>query len=246
MKIRGETINKKLGVLGGLGPFATEYFFKLILDMTDGDKDQDHIEMVIYNKPSIPDRTSYVLGKSNDNPVCSMIDAGQALDRLLVDYTVIPCITGHYFYNEISSKLKAEIIHPIKETAIYLKERGFKTVGVMATEGTVESNLFQNHLQDYGIKAVLPDSKEQDLVSHIIYENVKANLPVDMNKFNIVANDLRNQGAEVIILACSELSIIKNNYPIGSDFIDAMEVLARRCITLCGGNLKKEYKELIK
>ena len=53
-----------LGILGGLGPIATAYFMELLIQMTKAEKDQDHLQMIIYNMPQIPDRTAYILGKS--------------------------------------------------------------------------------------------------------------------------------------------------------------------------------------
>lgn len=235
-----------MGILGGLGPYATNYFYELILNMTKAEVEQDHLEVIIYNKPSIPDRTSYILDNRNPNPVFEMIEAGKALEDLSVDYIAIPCITAHYYYNGLQSHIRTPIIHAVKETAHYLKNYGASTVGIMATKGTILSNLLQDKLQEYGIKSVVPGLLEQEYVNNIIYDNVKAGRPVDMNKFNLVADNLRDQGADIIILGCSELSMIKNDYDIGCDFIDTMEVLARRCIDLCNGNLKKEYEFLIK
>ena len=214
--------------------------------MTKASTDQDHIEIIIYNKTSIPDRTSYILGKSKDSPVLSMIETGQALEELSVDYIAIPCITAHYFYDELTSNIKTPIINAVSKTALYLKEYGVSTVGILATEGTLASNLFQNKLREYGISTVIPGALEQEYVNHIIYNDIKANKTVDIDKFNLVANDLRKRGSEIIILACSELSIIKGNHDIGEDFIDTMEVLARSCIINCNGKLKEDYKYLIK
>lgn len=67
----------RLGIIGGLGPMATAYFMELLINMTDAKCDQDHLEMIIYNCPSIPDRTAYILGKSNANPVVPIIKIGK-------------------------------------------------------------------------------------------------------------------------------------------------------------------------
>ena len=214
--------------------------------MTKAKVEQDHLEIIIYNKPSIPDRTGFIVGSSSANPIFDMIEAALALDKMSLDYIAIPCITAHYFYDELQAHIKTPIIHGVKETAIYLDNYGAKTVGIMATKGTISSNLLQRKLEEYGIKAVIPGLMEQEYVNNIIYDNVKVNKPVDMDKFNLVADNLRNQGADIIILGCSELSMIKKNYDIGDDFIDTMEVLARRCIDLCHGNIKEDYEFLIK
>ncbi len=236
---------KRLGVIGGLGPMATAYFYELVIHMTKAETDQEHIEMLIYSKPSIPDRTKYILGLSKENPVEPMILAGKQLTAMGADHIAIPCITAHYFHDALSKGINAPIIHAIKETAKYLKDHGITCAGIMATEGTIFSGLFQRELNNYGIQPVIPSWEYQAMVTDLIYKNVKANKPVEFDKFQAVSEQLRQEGAEVIILGCSELSLIKRDYEIGQGYIDAMEVLAMRCVQLCGGKLKKEYETLI-
>ena len=68
---------KKLGVLGGLGPMATAYFLQLLTQMSDAKTDQEHMEIILYSKPSIPDRTKYIIGESEINPVDDMVVVGK-------------------------------------------------------------------------------------------------------------------------------------------------------------------------
>lgn len=213
--------------------------------MTDAKIEQEHIEISIYNKPSIPDRTSYILDRSKDNPIPAMIEVGKVLKKQLVDYIAIPCITAHYFLEELEKNIELPIIDGVEETVKYLKKHGIKRVGIMATEGTVSSGLFQKKLEKHKIESIVPKEAEQEYINHIIYNNVKLNKAVDMDKFNLVADKLRAMGAECIILGCSELSLIKGKYDISEDFIDTMEVLARASIINCKGRLKEEYKYLL-
>lgn len=238
-------MSKKLGVIGGLGPLASAYFYEMICRMTDARIDQEHLDLVIISKSSTPDRTEYMLGKNNDSPLPHLKEAGKDLERMGVDYIVIPCITAHYFYKDLSDNIKVPIIHIIKETAQYLKDRGVKSAGIMATEGTVKSGLFQNELYENGIRPIIPSQTGQEYISGIIYNNVKAGLPVNMEHFAKAKEELTGKGAEVIILGCTELSLIKRDGDIGPGFIDALEVLAMCGITKCGKRVKKEYLNLI-
>lgn len=235
---------KKLGIIGGLGPIATEYFYNLVIHMTDAKTDQEHIEMIIYSKPSIPDRTEYILGRSKENPIIPMIEVGKFLAKGGADYLVIPCITGHNFYDIISKKIGVPIIHMIREIANCLVEKGVRSVGIMATEGTIYSNLFQTELDNYGISSILPSKANQANVNWLIYKNIKANQAPELDRFCQVSEELWSLGAELIILGCTELSLIKRDYPLGQGYIDGMEVLAKKCVELCGGKLKDEYKDL--
>jgi len=238
-------MSKKLGIIGGLGPLATAYFYELICRMTDAGSDQEHIDMVIISKSSIPDRTDFILGKSLDNPLPHLIEAGKSLELMGVDVIAIPCITAHYFYKDLSDAIKVPIIHVIRETVKYLKDRGIKSAGIMATEGTIKSNLFQQELAENDIRPIIPSQTGQDYVSGIIYENVKAGLPVNMEHFVKVKEELKDKGADAIILGCTELSIIKRSENIGPGFIDALEVLAMCSITNCDKKIRKEYWNLI-
>lgn len=236
---------KKLGVIGGLGPIATAYFLELVIKMTDVSCDQEHLEMIIYNKPSTPDRTSYIIGKSTVSPLKSLQEVGNQLELQGVDYIAIPCITAHYFYEQLEKGIRVPIIHIIKETVKQLKESGIKKVGIMATDGTIESGLFQKELEENGLVAIVPEKLEQSYVMNLIYQDVKANKPPEMERFEEVSRSLRKKGAEVIILGCTELSLIKRDYQIGPGYIDAMEVLAMKSVTMGEVPLKEEYTNLI-
>ena len=234
-----------LGVIGGLGPIATAHFMELVIRMTEAQTDQEHLDMVIYNRPSIPDRTSYILDQTRPNPLPEMIRVGNALARQGAKLIAIPCMTAHYLHRELTRYIEAPIVHAIHETAVHLKKHGISKVGIMATDGTIRSRLFQQELEKHGITPVIPGEEGQKCVMSVIYDDIKANRPADMDKFDLASRDLREKGAQAIILGCTELSLVKRDCPIGAGYLDAMEVLAQTCVIRCGGKLKEEYQDLI-
>ncbi|WP_434310055.1 aspartate/glutamate racemase family protein [Hominifimenecus sp. rT4P-3] len=236
---------KTLGVIGGLGPMATAYYMELVIQMTDASCDQEHLPMIIYNRPDTPDRTRYILGLSNEDPQQMMVETGRALVRQGADRLVIPCITAHYFHSYLESQIGKPVLNLIEETAAHLKKFGWSTIGIMATDGTIRSGLFQKELERLGMKAVIPSEESQKKVMHLIYENVKAGKPVELSLFQEAEAELRAAGAQVIVLGCTELSMIKKDFPIGPGFLDAMEVLAMRAIEECDAPLKEEYHCLV-
>lgn len=235
---------KKLGVIGGLGPMATALFMQMVTEMTEADVDQEHIEMLIHSCPQIPDRTSFILDHTKEDPKPEMIRVGQGLAAQGVDLIAIPCITSNYFYRELTEQIPVPIIHTIQETKEYLLERGVRTAGLMATSGTVESGLFQRAFASAGCRLLLPSRRRQEDVMHLIYENIKANRPPEMELFDRVSEELKTQGAEVILLGCTELSVIREHYGIGSGYLDVMQLMAKCAVEACG-HLKEEYRELI-
>ena len=225
---------KKLGVIGGIGPAATAYFYELLTKMADVGSDQEHPETLIISRPSIPDRSAYILGRSAESPIPPIIGAGRELVRMGVDIIAIPCVTSHSFFTELTAGVGAPIINMIEETAGLLASSGVKCAGLMATDGTITSGLFSEALQERGVRTVIPSAEMQAVVMDLIYNSVKANKPVDISRFIAASDKLRANGAEAIVLACTELSLIKRDFALSGDYVDTLEVLARRALELCG------------
>lgn len=239
MKLTMEQNKKILGVIGGVGPLSTAYFMEVLINKTEAAIDQEHVEMIVLNHCSIPDRTAYILDSTKQNPVPYMQEDAKKLEALGCSVIATPCNTAHYFHDELQSSVKIQIINMIEETAIELKNQGIKRAGIMATNGTMHSNLFQNALLKYGIEPVNPSEENQSYVMSIIYDSVKAGIPIDLDKFKSVVNELRLHSCERIILGCTELSLLKKEYSLNDFYVDSLEVLCERAIIACDGKVKK-------
>lgn len=236
---------KTLGIIGGLGPMATACLLQLIIEMTDAKTDQAHLDVIVFNRPDVPDRTAYLLDRTKPSPAVSMTNTAKTLESLNACCLAAPCVTSHALFPEIQAQVGIPLINMVEETARYLQERGKKHVGIMATSGTVETGLFQTALQARGLGAIVPAPEMQQRVMHLIYQNIKAGIPADMHSFQTVAAHFFSQGCDSVILGCTELSVIKRDQDIGNGFIDALEVLAACCVQRCGKPLKTQYQNLI-
>ena len=204
-----------LGILGGLGPMASAYFLELIVAMTDVKRDQDHPDIILMNAPSIPDRTAYITGKSSENPVISMIQLGQKLKNMSASIIATPCMTAHYFHKELQDQIGLPVINAIHCCAACIQHSNIKKVGLMATDGTVQSRIFHQHLEAAGIEVILPTESDQRAIMSLIYGSIKAGSKPDIQLFNAVHNHLRQAGAEMILLGCTELSLLKKGHNLG-------------------------------
>lgn len=231
-----------LGVIGGLGPLATARFLELTAHMTQTKREQDNVDMIVYNFPSIPDRTGYILGSNLRSPLPGLLSAAQALARQKVTCIAIPCVTAHYFHGELQAAVPVPVLNGVEQTARLLRERGCKTAGILATDGTIRSRLLARELERAGITPIVPSQSGQADVMHLIYENIKAGKPPEMERFRRVHQELLDQGAEVSILGCTELSLLRRDRNIGPGFVDVMEVLARECILRCGKKVRPEWE----
>lgn len=117
-------MNKKtLGIIGGVGPLATMFIGEMIVRRTAAETDQEHVNMLITNNTTIPDRTAFILGKSEENPVPVIVSDAKKLEAIGAEILAIPCNTAHSFYEEIAQETTLPVINMIEETAKYAKKK---------------------------------------------------------------------------------------------------------------------------
>ena len=234
-----------LGILGGLGPMSSVYFYEMLTAHTRAIKDQQHLNIIISSRANTPDRTDYILGRSQESPLPAMIEEAQRLELAGAGIIAIPCNTAHCFYEGICDSVNIPILNIIRMTVEFCRSLGLRKVGLLATEGTVDSRAYENALKEANINCIIPKKEDQNTVSNIIYEQVKKGLAPDIDAFLEVVDNLRKDGCERMILGCTELSLLKRNHLPGNDFIDSLEVLALSAIRLCGKEPKNFDAELM-
>lgn len=224
-----------LGVLGGLGPMSTVYFYEMITSHTKAEKDQDHLDIVISSRATTPDRSAYVLGQSSEDPFKVMEQDAENLVRYGATVLAIPCNTAHYFYDRLQHSLPVPVLSMIQLTVQTAKQLGCTKLGILATTGTVASSSYQRMCTEEGLSFALPNEQDQHaLMDDIIYGQIKQGKPVDLDAFLKIADSLKAQGCEKAVLGCTELSLIKRDYGLDDFFIDSTEVLAKATILACG------------
>ena len=221
---------KTLGIIGGLGPMATAYFMELVTGMTDVDCDQKHIPIVLQSIPQTPDRTSYILDHARKDPLPQMVEAGKQLKEAGAQYLAIPCVTAHYFYTELCHKIDLPIISLLERTGDYFRKDDIDTVAILATSGTVKSKIIQQKLGERHIRTLLPDERQQQKIMEIIYKQIKAGQPVDIEEFEQMGKQLQQRGAQKLLLGCTELSLIKRDFVLDQAYADVLEILAAAVI----------------
>lgn len=236
---------KAVGVIGGLGPMATIYYLERITKMTDADKDQEHLKILLESIPDTPDRTDYILGKKEISPLPSLIKAGQELTRLGAGFLAIPCVTAHYFYDALSEALQIPILSLCEDTAKEMSAKKIERAGILATEGTIQSRLLEQEFKKFGIESVYPDPGMQQLVMEIIYGRIKKGTFPDREDILKVSHSLLEKGAQKIVLGCTELSLLKKKIPLDALYVDMLEILAQKTVLFSGAPLKKEFKNVI-
>ena len=228
----------KLGVLGGMGPQATQVFYQFVLDRTDAARDQEHLPAVILSDTGIPDRTAAILSGDTEGLYRRLLGDARLLEGCGCTALAIPCNTSHYFLDRLQGEIGVPVIHMLRETAAALAAQGKKRPGILATDGTIQTGLYQKECAAVGLDAVPPDPETQKLVMSIIYDEIKQGEKGSRDKFAKIDRAIRRMGCDCAVLACTELSVFATYHPLPPFYVDAMMVLAERAVEKCGYPLR--------
>lgn len=228
-------MKKTLGIIGGVGPLATMLIGEMIVRRTKAQKDQEHVHTIIDNDTSIPDRTAYILDHTKENPVPYLQRDAKKLAEYGAGVICIPCNTAHSFYEELQATTSVPVLHMIRETAKRAKALGAQRVGILATDGTLTTKVYQTALEEQGMTPVVPNATIQQQVMAVIYDYVKAGRDVPQEVWAPIEQAMT--GCDRIILGCTELSIVNKELKLGTGYIDSLIVLAESAITACGYEL---------
>jgi len=225
---------KTIGVLGGMGPDATALFFQRVIALTSAQSDQEHIPVIIYNNPQIPDRTQAILARG-ESPVPALKDSIALLQRASVDFICIPCNTVHFYYDEMQKGSNVPIVDLIEIVVdrILNELPDLRQVGLLSTVGTIKSSLYHNALRKNGIELVTPDDGQHGSLQNAIHE--LKNHSKDTAIIQSFANDLIEAGVQGLILGCTELSLIAKNLLLNVPVFDSIEILAEKAVQLALG-----------
>jgi aspartate racemase len=229
-------MSKTIGILGGMGPEATAYLFRLIISLTKVDRDQDHIPMIVFNNPKIPDRTAAIKGEG-PSPLPALTEGAQLLEKAGADMLLMPCVTAHYFYKEIVPHIGIPFLHLLEEAKAHIQNeyRQVKKIGLLATSGTIQSRLFQGLFTGSGVEILVPDRENQDLLMKALYqkEGVKAGFKEYPKKMmgQVLQNLLRQQ-ADAVIAGCTEIPLVLAQADMDVPFIDPLRIMAEKSIRL--------------
>ena len=138
-----------LGIVGGLGPMASSYLYEMITKETKVYKDQEHLNIALLSYASTPDRTNFILGESDESPYPYLLQNCKILEKLGAKMISIPCNTSCFFHEKLQSEINVPINNLVKNTCEYVSNKNYKKVAILATTGTINSNLYQNYLDKF-------------------------------------------------------------------------------------------------
>ena len=224
----------KLGVIGGMGPLATVNFYERVVLNTEAKCDNEHIDMIVLNHSTMPDRTKCIIENRKTEFLEAIKKDFAILENIGVEAVAIPCNTSHYFYDEFKKLTDLKIINMIEETILEVKKSGVKKISVFGTLGTLNSKVYEKYAKEYELEVKEVSEADKQAVMDIIY-NIKETNNLDNKQFTNILNRYCDDET-VGIIACTELSLL--DIPECINTVDALNVLVKRSIELSGAKVK--------
>ena len=219
-----------VGMLGGMGPLATIDFQRKVLEATSARGVQDHVPLLVSCIPQIPDRIVAFRGHG-ESPLAAIVASGQRLVAGGAGVIVMPCNTAHLWFDAVQAALGLPMIHMVDaaiddvRVAIGAQVR----VGLLATEATLESGLYtQRAVGGSPIQWLLPTAREMaDGVTPGIAAVKAGQLEEARQHFVTAVQGMKQRGAGVLLLACTEIPLALDARRADMPMIDATAALAR-------------------
>ncbi|MDP3725717.1 MAG: amino acid racemase [bacterium] len=224
---------KTIGILGGVGPQTTSKVYLSIIKLIRERGEEKYPPIVIYNLPFpfVIEHEAIVQGINAEKMIPYLIDGAKILEKSGVDFGILPCNTLHKFIEEIRKAVKFPFISILEETALALKDRKVKKVGILATETTIESKIYEDVLKNNGINILYPSKDEQNIVNNIIVELLnETENNLQREELENVCNALHVRGAEIILLACTDLQLIASGIKTSVPIVDTTEILVNASV----------------
>jgi len=238
-----------IGILGGMGPQAGLDMADKLIAMTHTECDQDHIPFVLFSLPeTVPDRTSFLLGKTATNPAYAIADQFEIMSSMGVSIAVMACNTAHAGpIFEVALELtrtrgvELRILHLIRETVGYIRENytDIRKVGILGTQGTYQTRLYDQALEDAGLDVMLPDPEVREHDIHAALYAPSFGIKTCAGGISKEASrrvhnairHLRSNGADAVILGCTELPLaIKEDQVDGMPILDPAKIIVEKLI----------------
>lgn len=221
-----------LGILGGMGPLATVDFMHKLIVETPAAGDADHVPVVVWSVPQIPDRPGYIL-HGGASPLPAMLNGIRVLRGAGATCIAIPCNTAHYWYDELARAAGVPVLHIADAACDMLERRGIRgeAVGLMATRGTLAAGFYQQRLKSRGYRPLLnTEADQREFVLPGIACVKRFRLDEAAALLQQAAARLRDAGARAIVLGCTEIPVALDHAGPDPMTLDATQALAQACV----------------
>ena len=225
-------MHKRIGILGGLSPESTATYYEYITrKYTERFGDYGYPEIIIY---SVSFQSYVDWGDTGqwDRIAEDMIKAARALERAGAEFGIIATNTMHIAFDEVQAAVNIPFLHLIDATAEAIKAKSFSKVGLLGTKFTMNKPFYKERLAANGINAIVPEVYDQEEINRVIYDELVRGriLDISRKRFMEIMSKLGEDGAEGIILGCTEIPLLISEKDSSLPLFDTTTIHAQKAL----------------
>jgi len=223
-----------VGILGGMGPQATVDLMRRVVAATPADDDADHIHLIVDNNPKVPSRIRALIDETGESPLPTLQAMARRLAAAGAGLLAMPCNTAHYYLPGIREAVNIPVLDMIALTVERLRAMGVKRVGLLASSAVPKLGLYERALAEHGIAMAVPAG--QDGLMGVIRAVKRGDQGESVRgAFRDIAGQLRGEGVDCLVIACTELSVLVDSLDRDMPVLDAMDVLVAEIVAFGTG-----------
>jgi len=227
---------RRIGIIGGMGPEATVLLMNRIIATTPARDDADHVPMIVDNHPQVPSRIRALIEGGGEDPDPVITGMAQKLEAYGAEALAMPCNTAHHYADGIRNAVTIPFIDMVKLTvdAVSSETRPGAKIGMLASPAVRITGIFDTAFAGTGrIPLYLADDAPLlELIRHIKIHGADDNARAQMT---VASRALVAEGADMLLIACSELSLVSSAVDPAAHAIDTIDLLAGACIAFSIG-----------
>jgi len=224
---------KIVGIIGGMGPEATVDLMARIIKVTPAVDDVDHIRMIVDNNPKVPSRIKALIDGNGESPIPYLQEMARRLESWGVDFLAMPCNTAHHYHLDIQKAVTIKVLNMIDLTVESVIEQypDLKRAGLLASTAVIRLKLFERPFTAKKVIIQTPADRYQMGIMHAIKKIKTSNYGGEVvEAIQLAADDLVEKGAEVLLVACTEISIISKQIASTVRILDSAQILAESIV----------------
>ncbi|SMP45398.1 aspartate racemase [Desulfonatronum zhilinae] len=234
---------KVVGIIGGMGPEATVDLMARVIKATPAKDDVDHIRMVVDNNPKVPSRINALLEGKGESPAFCLQEMARKLAAWGVDFLAMPCNTAHFYHRDIQQAVSIPVLDMIAlaTEAVAVRAPGIQAVGLVASTAVLNLRIYEKAFAAHNLKILAPRSSDQDALMAAIRKIKTGQYGEDVrSSLRTAVDGLVQDGAQALLVACTELSVIsgciRTSYPV----VDAAQILAEAIVREARQSMREE------
>ncbi len=223
---------KVIGLIGGMSWESSVEYYRIINQEVKRRLGGLHSAKCLLYSVDFHEIERYQSGGAWDKAGEVLGDAARSLEMGGADFIVICTNTMHKVVKDIESKITIPLLHIADATAAQIKEEGIYSVGLLGTKYTMEQDFYKSRLETNGIKVIVPNEKEREIINKVIYEELCLGKIQEKSRdyYKKVIQGLIESGAKGIILGCTEIGLLvkpeDSNVPLfDTAYIHALEAV---------------------